>query len=88
MADKFNFGDEVKEIITGFKGIVVARYSYMNGCVRYELKPRALKEGLPQEGKVYDQEQLTLVKAGVVKIVAHPTGGPRPTPTRPTPAPR
>jgi hypothetical protein len=88
MADKFNFGDEVKETITGFKGVVWGRYSYMNGCVRYELKPRALKDGMAQDGQVFDQEQLTLVKAGAVKIVAKPTGGPRPTPSRPVPAPR
>lgn len=88
MADKFNFGDEVKEVITGFKGIVVARYVYMNGCVRYEVQPRTTKDGLPLDGKVYDQEQLALVKAGVVKIAAQPTGGPRPRPTRPALAPR
>jgi len=88
MADKFNFGDEVKEIITGFKGVVAARFSYMNGCVRYQVVPRKLKDNLPQDGQTFDQEQLTLVKAGAVKIVAKPTGGPRPTPSRPTPAPR
>lgn len=88
MADKFKFGDEVKEVITGFTGVVWARYSYMNGCVRYELKPRKLKDGLAQDGQVFDQEQLVLTKAGAVKIAAQPTGGPRPTPTRPTPAPR
>lgn len=84
MADKFQFGDEVKEIITGFKGVVFARYSYMNGCVRYELKPRKLKDGLAQDGQVFDQEQLELVKAAAVKVRQMPTGGPHPTPRRPS----
>lgn len=82
MSDKFNFGDEVKELITGFSGIVDARYSYMNGCVRYSVKPRKLKDGVPQDAVVFDQEQLTLVKVAAVKMPSRPTGGPHPTPAR------
>ncbi len=84
---KFQFGDEVKEVITGVTGIVWARYAYMNGCVRYEIKPRKLKDGVVQEGIVFDQEQLSLVKAGAVKIALKPTGGPHKTPALPS-APR
>ena len=89
-----NLGDEVKDKVTGFKGIAVAVTTWLNGCVRVTITP----EGLDKEGKVktsesFDEEQLTLIKAGKVAAVktraeqpvAVPkakSGGPKPEPRR------
>ena len=36
-----NLGDEVKDTITGFKGIVVARTEWLNGCARVTVQPQS-----------------------------------------------
>ena len=56
--------------------------TYANGCVRYSVKPRKLKDGIPNDGQVFDQEQLDLVKKAAVAFNPKPTGGPHPTPKR------
>lgn len=51
-------GKEVKDKVTGFKGIAVARCEYLNGCVRIEVQPLELKDGIPQECIWIDETQL------------------------------
>lgn len=55
-------GDEVKDKITGFKGIAIARTEWLYNCVRIVVQPQALHEGKPIEDRVFDEEQLTVVK--------------------------
>jgi len=84
-------GDEVKDLVTGFKGIAVARHSYLNGCDRITVQPPCKKgEPLPEELN-FDEPQLVVTKVGKVKIpkASKKTGGPdkhqdtkRPTPRR------
>lgn len=84
---KFNLGDSAKDIVTGFSGICIARYEWLNGCVRYELQPAKLKDGKPAEPQTFDQGQLALVKRAAVSLPPADTGGPMPTPKLPS-APR
>lgn len=44
---KFELGEEVEEIVTGFKGIILARTNWLNGCNNYGVKSRNLKDGIP-----------------------------------------
>jgi hypothetical protein len=81
---KFNLGDIAKDIVTGFSGVCIARYEWLNGCIRYELQPQKLKDGKPPEAQTFDQGQLVLVKAGAVKVEPAFTGGPMPTPRQPS----
>lgn len=60
---EFNNGDEVKDSITGFKGIVVAQTKWLNGCVRYLIQPQNLKDGKTVEAESVDEGQLVLIKA-------------------------
>ncbi|MCF8534090.1 MAG: hypothetical protein K9G48_13870 [Reyranella sp.] len=83
MSHKFNLGDSAKDIVTGFTGICIARFEWLNGCVRYEVQPTKLKDGQPLDAKTFDQGQLVLVKRGAVKIPPNHTGGPMPTPKLP-----
>lgn len=71
-----NCGDRVKDKITGFKGIVVAKTEWLNGCLRISVQPEELHEGKPMEQQTFDVEQLSLIEAGVCVLVQPPTGGP------------
>lgn len=64
-------GDIVKDKITGFEGVVVARTDWLNGCVRMVVQTKKLKDGAPLEPQTFDVEQLELVKSA-----AHPKGKP------------
>jgi hypothetical protein len=85
-AFKFSNGDEVKDKITGFKGIIVAQTRWLNGCIRYLIQPQTLRDGKTIEGESIDEGQLDLIKA--VKPVKKEAGkkdigGPFPSPTLP-----
>lgn len=83
MQTKINTGDEAKDRITGFRGIVVARTEWLNKCVRISIQPRELREGKPIESQTFDEEQIELIKPAVVKTTKpRQTGGPTPSPTR------
>lgn len=73
---KLKLGDIVRDTITGFKGVVIARTDWLNGCVRMSVQPDRLdKEGKIKGAEVFDVEQLELVKAGV-HAPTNPSGGP------------
>jgi len=52
-------GDKVKDTITDFGGMAVARCVYLNGCVRIEMRPKGLdKDGNIVEAIWIDESQL------------------------------
>ena len=59
-----NLGDKVKDVVTGFEGVAMAKIEYITGCVRYEVLPDKLKEGKPMDSVWIDVSQLTIVKQG------------------------
>lgn len=75
-----NLGDEVKDKVTGFTGIAIAKHIYLNGCARYSVQQR-LKKGdakLP-DAVTFDEPQLQVVKAAKVEPPTRArqwTGGP------------
>jgi hypothetical protein len=93
---KFNLGDELKDLISGFIGVASGRIQWINGCKRYVLDSTKLKDGGLIDPVTVDEQQLVLVKAlkvdlGQVKNDApdaKPPGGPRKNPgrSRSTPA--
>lgn len=75
---RFNNGDEVKDKISGFVGVVIARTDWFNGCVRYTIQSQQLKDNsAPGEAHTFDDEQLDLVKAArvVPEVVARAQRG-------------
>jgi hypothetical protein len=75
-------GDKVKDRISGFAGIATGEFKYLNGCVRIQVDPDKLdKEGKTIDGRVFDIEQIVLVKAAAP---VKPSGGPRSNPSRPS----
>lgn len=73
-------GASVKDRVSGFAGIITARYEYLNGCERYEVSS-ADKDGKP-ESFVFDSQQIEVVAPPAEGLVRQPTplkrtGGPR-----------
>lgn len=69
-------GDEVKDVITGFKGIIIYRTQWIHNCNVYGVQPKALdKDGKPPERQQFDEPQLELVEKEVHKA-SRDTGGP------------
>ena len=65
-------GRKVKDVITGFSGVVIAKTEYLNGCISYCLQPTELKDnGTIKELEWFDSQRLG--EAGI-------TGGPGPVP--------
>ena len=59
-------GDKVKDSITGFGGMAVARCEYLNGCVSIEVQPMGLKDGEPIKKHWIDEQNLTDVSKAKV----------------------
>ena len=82
--ETIELGDEARDTITGFKGIVTSFHKYIHGCARFGLQPRELHEGKPITAQIFDLPQLELMtKANKLKIsTTGDTGGPRTEPSR------
>jgi len=86
-------GSEVKDTITGFKGIVVGRCEWLHGCTRLTVEGQTLHEGKPVDPQWFDEQRVELLKGPSAKIVKTvkqtevPSGGPMPDP-KPAKVPR
>ena len=66
---KFEFRDELKDTVSGCKGIVVAITIYDTGCTHYSLQQKQRKDGKVPDWESFDDSRLVLVKAAnVIKI--------------------
>lgn len=72
---KIKLGESYRDRVSGWEGTAVARYEYMNGCVRYALAARD-KDGKPVEF-VFDEQQIEAGAAPAIVTEARRTGGPR-----------
>lgn len=73
---KFDLGDKVKDAITNFSGIVVARSQYLTGCNRYGVQGQTLtKDGVPGEWQNFDENVITLVTKLKVTLKTQYTKG-------------
>lgn len=76
---KINLGDKVKDTITGFTGIAVAKTLWINGCTRINVQPEGLnKDGKAFEPDTFDEPLLKVLKAKKAPEGDHDKGGPRP----------
>lgn len=84
MTDVLELGDVAKDVVTGFKGVIVSDCIWLNNCRRLELQPQKLQDGQPQVPKCFDYDQLVLVEKAVVphKGPRRTTGGDRAMPQR------
>ena len=69
-------GSEVKDKITQFSGVVVARDEWFNGCVRYGVQSKELHDGKPVAVQWLDEAQLTLTAEPMEIQSSKRRGGP------------
>ena len=68
-------GDLVKDSVSGFKGIAIARHSYLQGCDRISVQPSIDKKGKHPESITFDEPQLIILKKQIIKAGYRITGG-------------
>jgi len=73
---KFELGEEVKDEVTGYKGIVIGRTQWRTNCNTYGVKSKKLKDGIPQDAVWIDEICLSKTGKGLLKIKQTITGGP------------
>lgn len=64
-AFKYELGQEAKDLVTGFKGIIVYKVEHLTGCDGYGLQPPADKKGEIPESKQFDENRLEIIGKGV-----------------------
>lgn len=69
-----NLGDEAKDKITGFKGVVTGKCEYLNGCVRYLIQPKKLKDEKMIDAEWVDVQQVEVTKVIKKKVTEKPGG--------------
>ncbi len=76
-----NLGDKVKDIITGIKGIAIAKCIYLNGCnhIGFQLP---FKDGKIPDIVWIDEPQVEVVTKSTRKKRKTRTGGPKQHPNR------
>ena len=57
---EFEMGCKVKDIITGFIGVVISRTQWLTNCNNYGVNPQELKDGKPIESQYFDENRLIL----------------------------
>jgi hypothetical protein len=55
---KFKPGETVRDLVTGFEGIIVSRTDYISGCNRYGVQPKVGSDGKLPEQIAFDEPML------------------------------
>jgi hypothetical protein len=81
MMFKFELGCELKDVVTGYTGIVMARTEYFTGCKHYALQSRKLdKNSKTKEWEYFDESRLVSTGKNIKlqETVNKPPSGPMP----------
>ena len=79
MMFKFEVGQKVKDRITGFQGIIIARTEWLNGCLRYVVQAqKRTAEGKTVDDTIDEQQLILMEKPKEAKKKG--IGGAYPTP--------
>lgn len=73
--NEIKLGDKVRDKITGFTGIVVAKTEYINGCIQYNVAPKVGKDNKILEDISIDEQCLEVIKTKKKKVKKARTGG-------------
>lgn len=77
MKKDIRLGEEVRDVITGFKGVAISKISYLTGCVQYGVKPKA-KNGKMLDVEYIDEDQLEPIIKRKREASKTPLGGDQP----------
>lgn len=65
---KVELGDEVKDVVTGFKGVVFGITVFLQGCRRIGIQPPVDKDGKLADAHWFDEPQIEVIRKGKVRI--------------------
>lgn len=71
---KFELGNEVEDLVSGFQGMVVSRTVFINACLYYMVEAKGV--GKPEERQRFLTEQRLKFVSDGVAIKPKKTGGP------------
>lgn len=78
---QIEIGDRVKDVVTGFTGVVVGITKWMTGCDTVAVNPAEIKDGKPVENSYFDVNRLEIIKKQAVRMpkaaAATKPGGPQ-----------
>ena len=77
------FGDEARDLVTGFTGIVTAKALYATGCNQVSMQPPVKDDGAFVDSRWFDIERIEVIAPGKRPIETSPSGGPRGAETAP-----
>lgn len=63
-------GDKVRDLVTGFEGIVTSKIDYLTGCARAAVTPPAKPDGTLGDASYFDVTSLEVVEAGFVRMAS------------------
>lgn len=72
-------GDQVKDSISGFKGIVVGRAEFLYGCVQLSIAPQETKDGRVLDTVWLDEDRVVVTEENALAVpatAAERAGGP------------
>ena len=69
-------GDMVRDTITDFEGIAIARSEWLGGCVRIGVQNKQMKDGKPVEETWFDENRLFIILHNSKTNQSTITGGP------------
>jgi hypothetical protein len=73
--DLSRMGEEVEDLISGFRGIIVTLHLYINGCARATVQPKVGDDNTLPDAVTFDLPQLRCIKNNSYNI-DNTTGGP------------
>lgn len=68
-------GCDVKDKVSGFIGVAVAKHSYLNGCTRITVQPKIDNDGKLPASETFDEPQLEIISSNKING-KNDTGGP------------
>lgn len=72
MKDNMRLGQLMKDYITGFTGIAIARLESMDGSVKYLLRPQKEKTSTLIEAEYFDQRTIKILDKGLQHMAIDP----------------
>ena len=73
-------GDKVKDTLSGFTGVVLARCEHITGCNQIFILPKSDKENEIKDGIWFDIERIEKITDRAVQLGARRTGADIPAP--------
>lgn len=75
-------GQKVRDIITGFEGIVTGRCEYITGCTQVLVAPRCKEDGTTRDSGWFDEDRVELTDAKPVTLSVKNAGPDKPAPRK------